>query len=76
MTATQMIEGAIRFSNSSHFAPIANSKLPKPVILPPGRAKLATNPSADDIHENGAIPGLDLPKLRHDAARVVARLAA
>ena len=28
------------------------------------------------VVENGAIPGLDLPKLRHDAARVVARLAA
>ncbi len=28
------------------------------------------------VVENGAIPGLDLAKLRHDAARVVARLAA
>jgi hypothetical protein len=26
--------------------------------------------------ENGAIPGLDIQKLRSDAARVVARLAA
>jgi 8-oxoguanine deaminase len=28
------------------------------------------------VVENGAIPGLDIPKLRSDAARVVARLAA
>jgi hypothetical protein len=28
------------------------------------------------VVENGAIPGLDLQKLRSDAARVVARLAA
>jgi hypothetical protein len=28
------------------------------------------------VVENGAIPGLDISKLRSDAARVVARLAA
>jgi hypothetical protein len=45
MTATRVTCGAIWLSSSSHLAAIAYSKLAKPVIFPPGRAKLATNPA-------------------------------
>jgi hypothetical protein len=31
-------------SNSSHFAPKPNSQLVKPVVFPPGRARLSTKP--------------------------------
>ena len=37
--------GMISLSSSSHFAPMPNSNGVKPVALPPGRAKLATNPA-------------------------------
>src|SRR6516165_3540223 len=36
--------GATSLSNSSHLPAIENSKLVKPVVLPPGRAKLSTSP--------------------------------
>src|SRR5262249_19500162 len=41
-TATRVTRGAISLSSSSHFAPKANSTFMKPVVLPPGRARLAT----------------------------------
>src|SRR5262245_31193656 len=41
-TATRVTRGAISLSSSSHFALKANSKFMKPVVLPPGRARLAT----------------------------------
>src|SRR5262245_28677311 len=37
--------GAICLSHSSHFPPIIYSKLVKPVALPPGRARLCTQPA-------------------------------
>jgi hypothetical protein len=43
-TATRRTEGAISFSVSIHLPPIENSNAVNPVMLPPGRAKLATNP--------------------------------
>src|SRR5262245_32953703 len=43
-TATRRTEGAICLRTSSHFPPIAGSKLWNPVILPPGRARSVTNP--------------------------------
>src|SRR5258707_14354876 len=44
MRATRATSGAISFNVSNHFPPIAGSKETKPVILPPGRAMLATKP--------------------------------
>src|SRR5262249_42978855 len=41
-TATRVTRGAISLSSSSHFALKANSTFMKPVVLPPGRARLAT----------------------------------
>src|SRR5499427_9006707 len=43
-TATRVVLGDISLSRSSNFALKLNSKLVKPVALPPGRAKLATKP--------------------------------
>src|SRR6476646_2029797 len=43
--AARMTRGAISLSTSNHFAPIAYSKLMKPVALPPGRDMLLTNPA-------------------------------
>src|SRR2546430_10377863 len=43
--ATRVMFGAIRFSNSSHLLAIEDSKVVKPVRLPPGRAKLCTTPA-------------------------------
>src|SRR5262249_39339395 len=45
-TATRVVLGDISLSRSSNFALKLNSKLVKPVALPPGRAKLATKPPA------------------------------
>src|SRR6266849_3171993 len=44
MRAIRSTSGAISFNVSNHFPPIAGSKETKPVILPPGRAMLATKP--------------------------------
>src|SRR5262249_53415496 len=44
-TATRVTLGAISLSSSSHFAPMPYSYGVKPVILPPGRAKLSTKPA-------------------------------
>ena len=44
MTAAWVVLGVISFSNSSHFDEVPNSKSLKPVILPPGRARLSTSP--------------------------------
>src|SRR5262249_52476480 len=43
-SAARLTAGAICFSVSSHFPPIENSKLRKPVTFPPGRAILETKP--------------------------------
>ncbi len=37
--------GATCLSNSTHLRPKLNSKLVKPVALPPGRARLCTQPA-------------------------------
>ena len=44
MKPTRLTRGAISLSISSHFPPISASKIANPVMLPPGRAKLATKP--------------------------------
>jgi penicillin-insensitive murein DD-endopeptidase len=44
-SATRVIAGATSFSNCTHLPPISGSKLLKPVMLPPGRDRLATKPS-------------------------------
>src|SRR5262245_48498737 len=44
-TATRVTPGAICLSSSSHFPPMLNSQIMKPVALPPGRAKLSTKPA-------------------------------
>jgi hypothetical protein len=46
MTATRVTLGAISLSSSSDFPLMLNSRAVKPVALPPGRAKLATNNSS------------------------------
>lgn len=43
-TGTRVIAGAASFRTSSHLPPMAGSKLVKPVMLSPGRAKLSTKP--------------------------------
>jgi hypothetical protein len=45
-TATRATLGAISFRSSSHFAAIPYSLTMNPVALPPGRARLSTNPAA------------------------------
>jgi hypothetical protein len=45
MTAARLTAGAISLSSSSHFPLMPYSKRVKPVALPPGRAKLSTNPA-------------------------------
>ena len=42
MTATRLSPGMISLSNSSHLPPISGSNVLKPVMLPPGRARLWT----------------------------------
>jgi hypothetical protein len=42
--ATRLTDGAMSCTSSSHLLPMAASKLMKPVILPPGRARLCTKP--------------------------------
>src|SRR5207247_1011396 len=44
-TATRVTLGAICLSSSSHFPLILYSNAMKPVVLPPGRAKLFTKPA-------------------------------
>src|SRR5262245_21373969 len=41
-TAARVTRGAMSLSNSSHFPVMEYSKLLKPVMLPPGRARLST----------------------------------
>src|SRR5262249_5131500 len=43
-TATRIPWGAISLSTSSVFPPIENSPSVNPVMLPPGRVRLVTNP--------------------------------
>jgi hypothetical protein len=45
MTAARVTLGAISFSAANHFPPTVNSKLVKPVMLPPGCAMLSTKPA-------------------------------
>jgi len=45
MTAVRVVFGATSFSNCSHFPMSAGSTAPNPVMLPPGRARLFTQPS-------------------------------
>ena len=49
MTAARVRPGVISLSNSSHFPLVPYSNRVKPVTLPPGRAKLATNPPPDRV---------------------------
>ena len=49
MTAARVTEGTICLRSSNHFAPTANSKSAKPVILPPGCARLGDKSGADRI---------------------------
>ena len=44
-TATRVMPGAISLRSSSHFPLVPYSNEVKPVALPPGRARLATNPA-------------------------------
>jgi hypothetical protein len=44
MTAARVTRGAISLSSSSHFPLMLNSYAAKPVALPPGRARLSTQP--------------------------------
>src|SRR5262249_14341456 len=46
MIAAAVIPGAISLSSCSHLPPKSKSDWVKPVILPPGRATLATKPAA------------------------------
>src|SRR5258708_33829784 len=48
-TAARVTFGAISLSSSNHFAPMPYSKDVKPVMLPPGRARLSTRPCANRI---------------------------
>src|SRR5262249_19811945 len=50
-TATRVTRGAISLSNSNHFPLMPYSNRRKPVVLPPGRAKLSNKTSADRIDE-------------------------
>ncbi len=43
-TATRFVFGAVSFSNSTNFPPTENSMSMKPVMFPPGRERLVTNP--------------------------------
>jgi hypothetical protein len=56
-TATRVTRGSASLSNSSHFVPILYSSSMNPVVLPPGRAKLATKPaptgSTTDVNTTG-----------------------
>src|SRR5262249_61034633 len=45
MTATRFTFGAASLSSCGHFPLNAYSYATKPVVLPPGRARLATNPA-------------------------------
>ena len=44
-TAARVTRGSISLSSSSHFALVPYSNEMKPVVLPPGRARLATKPA-------------------------------
>jgi hypothetical protein len=44
MTATRVARGAISLSNSNHLPPTPYSGSAKPVVLPPGRARLMAKP--------------------------------
>src|SRR4029450_4804991 len=44
MTATRVTAGAASLSSSSHLPPTEKSTKSKPVMLPPGRARLLTKP--------------------------------
>src|SRR5262249_31549448 len=58
-TATRVTLGAISLSNSSHFEPMPYSKTLNPVALPPGRARLWTNPAPTGARRTGASAGQD-----------------
>jgi hypothetical protein len=44
--ATRRVEGSISRNNSTLFPAVSAAMLEKPVMLPPGRAKLVTSPTA------------------------------
>jgi hypothetical protein len=44
MTTARVIRGVICLSSSSHLPLMLNSNREKPVVLPPGRARLMTKP--------------------------------
>jgi hypothetical protein len=63
--------GAISLSVPSHFPPIAYSKLLNPVILPPGRERLSTNPAATGREAGLTSRSLDLTCRTECAARLL-----
>ena len=59
-TATRVIPGTVSLSNSSRFA-LSSGVMPlMPVMLPPGRARLATNPSPMGSESSAMIMGMVL----------------
>src|SRR5215475_7182357 len=63
-TATRVTSGAISLSSSSHFPPMLYSEIMKPVVLPPGRARLPDDAGADWIAD-------DRKDDRHAAGRLL-----
>src|SRR5262245_55101356 len=63
-TATRVTSGAISLSSSSHFPPMLYSEIMKPVVLPPGRARLPDDAGADWIAD-------DWKDDRHAAGRLL-----
>src|SRR5215472_14530984 len=45
-SAMRTVRGAISFNSSTHLPPCAGASTVKPVMLPPGRARLAAKPLA------------------------------
>src|SRR5262245_63207030 len=64
MARARLTSGATSLSRSSHLPPIDGSWLAKPVMLPPGRAKLSTKPlptgSPTPLNTIGTPPAIGL----------------
>src|SRR5262245_61966110 len=72
ITATRDIRGAISFRSSNDFPYMLNSRVEKPVALPPGRARLSTKPlthRVDRRHEHDRHGAACLLQGGHDRAR-------
>src|SRR5258705_2439859 len=59
-TATRDNFGTAAFSSSSSFGPRSTAASDRPVMLPPGRARLAQKPSRPGQTLRGMTPGLSL----------------